>query len=178
MIQADRDLAAELARPKYAHFERERRWLVRREARPDFAAADYTLIEDRYLAGSRLRLRRMSKPGGTWTTCKLTKKYEAADPSVRQIVTAYLSDEEYALFRTLPGSDVIKRRYHLQEGATGWSLDIFEGGLTGLEVLESEAADDASLAELTAPSWADREITHEAHYQGGSLAHSQTIPED
>ena len=59
--------------PKYAHVERERRWLIDPSARP--AAADnFVLIEDRYLTGTRIRLRRMTPSAGEGVSLKLTKK--------------------------------------------------------------------------------------------------------
>ena len=45
--------------PKYAHIERERRFLVDPGKRPDLAGLSFVEIEDRYLDGTRLRLRRM-----------------------------------------------------------------------------------------------------------------------
>jgi CYTH domain-containing protein len=177
-LNPERDLAAEMAEPKYAHFERERRWLVDNSARPDVASESFTQVEDRYLEGSRLRLRRMSRPGNSWMSCKLTKKYECDDPSIRPIVTAYLTEEEYALLRELSGSDLVKRRYRLDHGGQVWSLDIFEGALAGLELVEIEAADDEALAGLVSPPWALREITNDPRYQCGALARSQMIPEN
>jgi hypothetical protein len=54
-----------------------------------------TLIEDRYLDGTRMRLRRMSRPELNETKWKLTKKYECEDPSARPIVSSYLTESEY-----------------------------------------------------------------------------------
>ena len=164
----DRDLAAELATPKYAHRELERRWLVEGASRPDLGDHEPVLIEDRYLDGSRFRLRRMTRPD--WTACKLTKKYETVDASARPIVTAYLSETEFALFHALSGHDIVKRRYHITRDGQVWSLDVFEGGLAGLELIESEASDQRSLANLVPPPWAGREVTYEPCWQGGALA--------
>lgn len=178
MTSPDRDLRAELARPKYAVLERERRWLVDGAAGPDLAGLDHVRIEDRYIDGSRLRLRRMSRPDGTWESRKLTKKYETAIPSVRPIVTAYLTAAEYALLAALPGRDLVKRRYRVPDGAGEWSLDLFEGPLAGLALVEREEADDAALAAMAPPPWARREITGDPRYQCGSLAQSNSIPEE
>lgn len=178
MSVAERDLAAELAQPKYAAFERERRWLVESKARPDVAGLGHVLIEDRYLDGSRFRLRRMSESGSAWESRKLTKKYETDTPAVRPIVTAYLTDAEYALFASLPGRDIIKRRYRVPDGARIWCLDLFEGALAGLELIECEETDDAALAAMTPPLWARREITGDLRYQCGTLAQSNCIPEE
>lgn len=177
-MNLDRDLATEMETPKYAHFERERRWLVDRDAQPDVQHLNYTLIEDRYLHGSRLRLRRMTKPGEAWSAYKLTKKYECHDPANRPIVTAYLTQEEYALFLSLPGCDLVKRRYRQDHDGQVWSLDVFAGDLAGLITVEAEVATNHALARLTPPPWTSREITHEVRYQCGALAHSRQVPED
>ncbi len=64
---------------KYAQFELERRWLL--AALPDALqnSQEYQLIEDRYLTGTPLRLRRMTDATGQVTALKLTQKYQAAD---------------------------------------------------------------------------------------------------
>lgn len=76
--------------PKYARLERERRWLVDRTACPDLSAHAHVLIEDRYIDGTRLRLRRTTDSASGEQLFKLTKKYDTGDPLARPIVTAYL----------------------------------------------------------------------------------------
>ena len=49
----------EAERPKYAHVERERRWLVDAARWPVHNAVGHVLIEDLYIDGTVLRLRRM-----------------------------------------------------------------------------------------------------------------------
>lgn len=135
------------------------------------------LIEDRYITGTRLRLRRMTPAGGGIAALKLTKKYEADDPIARPIVTAYLDEAEFAVFACLPASGIVKRRYTLAVGGNAFSLDRFEGALVPLEIAEIEWPDDAGLRALQAPSWAVREITNDPRYQGSALAISG-LPKD
>lgn len=156
--------ADEAFKPKYAHIERERRWLVDPRCRPDLSTLSFTLIEDRYITGTRLRLRRMTSE--TQSSLKLTKKYDASDPLARPIVTSYLTEAEYALFAALPADGITKRRYSCQ----GHSLDQFEGALAGLELAEREAADSAALRAIAAPLWTIREVSDDPRYQGGTLA--------
>ncbi len=162
--------------PKYAHIERERRWLVDRARRPDIAGTPSTLIEDRYISGTRLRLRRMIASDGD-VALKLTKKYAADDPIARPIVTAYLDEAEFAVFGALPAATIVKRRYKLMEGGIAFSLDCFEGPLGPLEIAEIEWPDDTGLRALHAPSWAVREISNDPRYQGGALA-TDGLPKD
>ena len=177
MIPEIRGLDTETGDPKYARIEFERRWLVDTVARPALDGAYTTRIEDRYVDGTRMRLRRMSRPDLGETKWKLTKKYECEDASARPIVTAYLTAAEYELLRSLPALELVKTRYHLLLDGRWWSLDLFDGPLAGLELVEIEAADAASLAALVPPPWAAKEVTHDPRFQGGSLARSNAIPE-
>ena len=173
----DRGLEAELASPKYARAELERRWLVDPALRPAVDALNFVLIEDRYLADTRMRLRRMTRSDGS-SACKLTKKYETDRPEARPIVTTYLTEAEYALVASLPGRVLRKRRYHLPHDGRLWSLDLFEGALAGLELTEVEVPDEAALTALVPPPWTLKEVTHDVRYQCGSLVEAQKLPED
>jgi CYTH domain-containing protein len=172
-----RALADELESPKYAHIERERRWLVDPRARPPLDGRPFVAIDDRYIRRTRLRLRRMSDEGSGEQSLKLTKKYDCADPLAQPIVTSYLSDAEHALLATLPADPLAKRRYRLVEQGVEWSLDIFAGPLAGLELLESEAAGEGALAALRPPAWAVREVSADPRFEGGTLA-SRGLPEE
>lgn len=169
-----RDATDEARTPKYAHIERERRWRIDPAARPALGDA-HVLIEDRYLTGTRLRLRRMTDGQTGAVACKLTKKYASADPRARPIVTAYLDADEYALLAALPGRPIVKRRLPLQAGALTYSLDRFEGALAGLELAEIEWPDAAGLEGLPAPPGALGEVTDDHRYRGGTLARAASI---
>lgn len=173
----NRGLDEETREPKYARIEWERRWLVDRGRRPSLDGEWMTLIEDRYIDGTRVRLRRMSRPDLGEVKWKLTKKYECADPAARPIVTCYLAEGEYDVLRALSARELVKRRYHLPFGGRYWSVDLFEGPLHGLETIECEAEDGASLAALEPPVWALREITHLPQWQCCALAIAGAIPE-
>jgi len=175
-VKLDRNLEAELVSGKYARPELERRWRADPALRPPVDDLASVVIEDRYLTGTRLRLRRMTRSDG-WSACKLTKKYETDRPETRPIVTAYLTETEYALFAALPAHPMRKRRYHVPIEGLYWSLDTFEGPLAGLELLEIEAPDETALAALVPPPWATKEVTHDPRYQCGSLAQTNLIPE-
>lgn len=145
---------------KYAHVERERRWRVDPARRPAVDPAAATLIEDRYIAGTRLRLRRMT--ARDVVALKLTKKYDVADPVARPIVTAYLDAAEYDVFAALPAAVLTKRRFAVE----AFSLDLFDGALAGLSLVETEADDAATLAIVVPPAWAGDEVTFDPRYAG------------
>jgi CYTH domain-containing protein len=172
-----RTLADEGRAPKYAHVERERRWLVLPGVEPEHEALRCLLIEDRYIENTRLRLRRMTDMATGEFALKLGKKYEADDPLARPMVTAYLTADEYAVFAALPAQSLSKRRYTVAEAGLYFNVDRFEGALAGLALTEIEQEHDAALRALTAPSWAGREVSHDLQYQGGALAR-HGIPEE
>lgn len=155
--------------PKYAHIERERRWLVDPSQRPALDPDAFILIEDRYLDGTRMRLRRMSDSTTGTVAFKLTKKYECPDPCARPIVTAYLTEAEHAVLAQLPGVELFKRRYPLRFREVIFSVDCFSGSLTGLELAEIEWPDEAGLKALAAPDWTMRDVSDDTRYQGGNL---------
>jgi CYTH domain-containing protein len=177
-VTVNRGIDEELREPKYAHLELERRWLVDTSRRPALHRYPVTIIEDRYLDGTRMRLRRMIQNHRGEVICKLTKKYECADPSARPIVTSYLTKAEYDILHALPAYELIKHRYRLPLDGHTWSLDMFQGPLRGLEMIECETGDKAALAALTPPDWALREVTHLPQWQCGALAAAGSIPED
>ncbi len=159
----------EAASPKYAHIERERRFLVDPRRRPALDLGRAVRIEDRYINSSRLRLRRMTDLATGATSLKLTKKYTAPDPSARAIVTAYLDPAEYTLLATLPARALAKVRYTVDDRAAAFGIDCFEGALHGLELAEIECPDAKTLAAIRAPAWACRDVTHDPRYTGGAL---------
>jgi CYTH domain-containing protein len=162
--------------PKYALVERERRWLVNAGQHPSLDRLPHVLIEDRYITGSLLRLRRMTDAASGRVSLKLTKKYPASDQRARPIVTAYLDEAEYRLFSTLPAQPLAKRRYALSATDGGFSLDVFLGALDSLVTIEKECPDAATLLALTPPAWAGFEVTDDIRYSGGSLA-ANGLPE-
>ncbi|TML39043.1 MAG: hypothetical protein E6G27_12245 [Actinobacteria bacterium] len=166
----------------YARPERERRFLLR--ALPD-GSVDPVDIEDRYIVGTRLRLRRMSD-GTAAATYKLAQKVpDRADPSLVMITNTYLSEAEYdTLLAALPALTVLKTRYRLP-GPVALSVDDFRGPLAGLVLAELEGAGsqgwrpgaglpEAPLPETPRPG-ADpphtvAEVTDDPRFTGGELA--------
>lgn len=148
---------------RFVQVERERRFLL--SGTPPTGLSE-RLIEDRYLAGLRLRLRRVTGADGP-PVHKLTQKVRASaeDPSTVALTTMYLSAAEWAVLRTLPGAELSKRRFFVGDG---WVVDRFLGRLAGLVLAEIEVEDLA--AEFALPAWVGREVTTEDRWSGGSLA--------
>ena len=154
--------------PKYALLENERRFLV--AAAPDLAASRVRRIEDRYLDGGCLRLRRITHFDGRPPEFKLCKKYGSADPASGPIVNIYLTAEEHAALAALPGRPLAKRRHTVEHGGRGFSVDVFDGALAGLILCEAEAPSPEAIRALAFPPWASREVTDDPFFTGGHLA--------
>jgi len=149
---------------RYAHAEREQRWLV--GAVPQ--AAPVAEITDRYLRGTSLRLRRVE--GADGVVHKLTQNVRAVagEPGHVLITTMYLPDEEVAALAHLPGEELRKTRDHLSVDRRTVAVDVFHGALDGLGTAEVELADGEP--RLAMPSFAVRDVTDDDRYSGGSLA--------
>jgi CYTH domain-containing protein len=154
---------------KYARIERERRYLLDglpAGVNPD----DCQLIEDAYIEGARLRLRRMAAPDGVVTALKLTQKYrDAAQPAGETTITnLYLTGAEYERLKILGGLVLIKRRYPFLHDGARYSIDVFQGALEGLVLAEIEFQDGELPAEM--PPFAVRDVTADPFFEGGALA--------
>jgi hypothetical protein len=158
--------------PKYAHWVAERRFLVDGRNMPALDEAAGRRIEDLYIDGGRLRLRKITMPGGAEPEFKLAKKYAPDNPLIGPMTNLYLSAEEYAVFSGLPGARLAKRRHKV--GA--FVVDVFEGGLQGLVLAECEASNRMAAMAFDVPKWCVREVTNELEYTGWSLAHQQAAP--
>lgn len=158
--------------PKYAHWVAERRFLVDSRNLPDLKAADARLIEDLYIDGGRLRLRRTTMPGAGEMEFKLAKKYAPDNPLIGPMTNLYLNAEEYEVLNVLPGARLSKRRHKV--GA--FVVDVFEGALKGLVLAECEASNRMAAMAFDVPGWCVREVTNEVDYTGWRLAQQQVAP--
>src|SRR5581483_10795470 len=115
---------------KYARVERERRFLLER-----FPAADVVRqITDRYIDGTRLRLREQSDGGPA--IYKLTQKIPERASGAQQgsITSIYLTEGEFRLLAQLPAKMLSKVRHSVPP----FGIDVFEGTLQGLRLAEAE----------------------------------------
>lgn len=157
-------------RGKYAKVERERRFLVVGDP-PDLGVARD--IEDRYLDGTLLRLRRLTVAGES--VYKLTQKVRWSGSLLEVSTTnTYLSAEEYDRLLVLPAAVLSKtRRVCLVDGRT-FAVDEFHGPLAGLRLAETEVESTAD--RVPSPPWLGPEVTYDERYSGGSLAVADRPP--
>jgi CYTH domain-containing protein len=151
---------------KYARWELERRFLCSRVPETASEAPGWDVV-DRYLPGSRLRLRRMDALDGSETIFKLGKKEVPAPPDFARmtITTIYLSADEYEQLAALPANVLHKRRYRIEEGGRLWSVDVFDDGLVLVETEVETATEQFEL-----PDWVERDVSDDERYTGGQLA--------
>jgi hypothetical protein len=133
-------------------------------------AVSATLIEDRHLRDTRLRLRRVTPVTGGPTSCKLGQKVrpDPADAGLVLHTTIYLSAEEHAVLSRLPGSELRKTRHVLVIGGRRFGVDVFEGRHAGLLLVEVELR--GAYDTVVAPAFAGREVTGDERWTGGWLA--------
>jgi CYTH domain-containing protein len=149
---------------KYARIEIERRFLL--EGVPEAAEVlAINEIGDRYLDGTRLRLRRMARVGGP-TQLKLTQKLPDPD-GARQgaLTTIYLSEAEHAAFAQLPAATLGKSRLSIAP----YGVDVFHGELEGLYLAEAEFATVEEAAALVPAAFCRAEVTADRRFTGGEL---------
>jgi CYTH domain-containing protein len=155
---------------KYAVVERERRWLL--AAVPEIPAdARQLAIVDRYLRGTRLRLREVAEPDGT-VTRKLGHKVRlGVDAREVAHTSLYLDDAEWETLAHLPADVVTKTRTLVPHGGVTVALDVFHGHLAGLVLAEIDSG-DGEVADLPAEYRPLGEVTGEDAFTGGELARS------
>lgn len=152
---------------RYARLEREQRWLL---AGIPEQARHRSEILDRYLHGTRLRLRRVTLPDRV--IYKLGQKVRLidTDPERVKLTNIYLSAEEYDTFATLSGAEIVKERLVMPWGPAELAVDRFQGRFDGLVLAEAELGAGDGLYEL--PPFALADVTHDGRYAGGALAHT------
>lgn len=149
---------------RYAHSEREQRWLL--PGPPPGMVAPAPIV-DHYLVGTRLRLRRVET--GSGTVYKLAQKVRPRpdSPAEVKLTNMYLSADEYAVLRRLPGREIHKTRWRWRVGDRQVAVDEFGGALSGLTLAELELADGEEPVVLPPPA---RDVTHDDRFSGGRLA--------
>ncbi|MGH8202039.1 MAG: hypothetical protein ACREVO_17010 [Steroidobacteraceae bacterium] len=148
---------------RYARPERERRFLA--AGLPAGEVEKSAQIIDRYLVGTRLRLRHMIETRATATSTyyKLTQKVPAADGGPGLISTTYLNLDEYHRLATLPAAVLSKTRYSVPP----FGIDAYQAPLDGLFIAEVEFEDDAAMRAFNPPPWTIAEVTLDSRFTGG-----------
>jgi CYTH domain-containing protein len=148
---------------KYAVVERERRFLVARV--PDGVVGTSAIV-DRYVAGTRLRLREVRAADGT-VTRKLGHKVRLGDgPAEVACTNLYLDDQEWALLAALPARVLRKTRHLVRRDGLVVAVDEHEDGSLVAEI------DDGDGPPSDVPPWLDvvADVSTEEAWTGAGRA--------
>lgn len=150
---------------RYAHFEREQRWIA--SGVPP-AAQRWAEIVDRYICGTRLRLRHTESDEQVVYKLGQKVRLRANDPETVKLTNVYLSYEEFVVLASLPAAELCKTRWRMAWEGKTVAVDQFHGRLDGLVLAEAELAPGDR--RLGHPPFAVRDVTNDDRFSGGALA--------
>lgn len=149
--------------------ERERRFLL---SRLPEGVEEVREVVDRYLTGTRLRLREVHLADGT-VVRKLTQKVRTGEgPTEIACTNLYLDDAEWAVLAALPGRTLRKRRHLVVRDGLRVAVDEHVDGTLLAEI------DDGAQASDLVPDWLDvtAEVTLDEAWTGAALARRLSPP--
>ena len=148
---------------KYAVVERERRYLL--ASLPEGVTTTMEIV-DRYVTGTRLRLREVREGDGT-VIRKLGHKVRLTEgPAEVACTNFYLNDEEWAVLSALPATLLRKRRHVVSLDGLVIAVDEHEDGSLVAEI------DDGDHPSQVVPDWLDvvRDVSQDEAWTGVRLA--------
>jgi len=148
---------------KYAVVESERRFLVGSMPAGVERVAE---ISDRYVTGTRIRLRQVVEANGT-VVRKLGHKVRLGDGPQRIACTSvYLDDAEWAALAVLPATVLRKRRHHVHLDGQHVAVDEFPDGTLLAEI----DGGDQPVSDVPAGLDVIREVTSDEAWTGALLS--------
>ena len=141
--------------PRYARLEDEQRYVV--ASVPEASRAPRE-IEDRYVRGTRLRLRTVRDEAATVRKLGQKVRVHPARPTPVWHTTVYLDDVEFDALEGLGAATLRKRRWTIGEAA----VDEFLGELFGLVLVEGPRGFPAPVVGV--------EVTDDERFCGAALA--------
>jgi len=148
---------------KYAVVERERRYLV--AALPKGVTSTQTVV-DRYLTGTRMRLREVVGDDGS-VVRKLGHKVRLSEgPEEIACTNLYLDDAEWALLVDLPGRQLRKKRHLVHRDGLTVAIDEHEDGALVAEIDDGDEPSDV------VPEWLGvvEDVSADERWTGWALA--------
>lgn len=141
-----------------------------KELPPDLATKPSKMLVDVYYPSADPHpLLRIRQKGDSY---EITKKVMAngTDSSHMLEHTISLSPEEFAALTAAPGKRVAKRRYDFEYQGRKAEIDVFDGDLEGLVVVDFEFTDRDNQLSFQMPDFCLADVTQEAFIAGGKLA--------
>lgn len=149
---------------KYAVVERERRYILASLPGGVTGARD---IVDRYVTGTRMRLREVREDDGRTVTRKLGHKVRLTEGPIEVACTnLYLNDDEWSLLAALPAQQLRKRRHFVHRDGLLIAIDEHADGTLIAEI------DDHDQPSGFVPEWLDvvDDVTSDEAWTGVGLA--------
>jgi CYTH domain-containing protein len=144
--------------------EIERKFLVR--TLPDLTSAESVGLRQGYLATGRDGQVRLRDSDGS-----LTLTFKSGEGMVREEIETPVTVAQFeALWPATRDRRLEKRRYRVPLGGVTGEIDVYEGGLTGLLVVEVEFPSIDDARSFVAPDWFGRDVTDDPAYGNTSLA--------
>ena len=166
------DLNTTVPESKYAHVERERRYLLT-DLPEGLTRADHHLqITDNYITGTRLRIRKVRDPRTNKWVVKFTQKFapDRNDLSRTVITNLYLNATEAETLSIFAANEIRKNRYYFDFEGRRFSIDMFLGDLFGLVLAEVGFETDEEVDKFPLPPFALADVTNIEIFSGGKLS--------
>lgn len=147
---------------KYAVVERERRFLL--ASLPDGVVSKKQIV-DRYVTGTRLRLREVHEDDGT-VIRKFGHKVRLGEgPAEVACTNFYLNEQEWTVLSALPAQVLRKKRHMLHRDGLIVAIDEHEDGTLVAEI------DDRDQPSQFVPDWLDtiEDVTEDERWTGARL---------
>ncbi len=111
---------------------------------------------------------RIRKSGSKY---EITKKepIKSGDASHQLETTIPLTEEEFSELSQIQGKRVTKNRFVYEEESNTYEIDVFQGDLKGLILVDIEFKSIEEKDRFTPPSWVLVEVTQENFIAGGML---------
>ena len=156
---------------KYAHIEREKRFLLREMPAELNRADPHAQITDNYITGTRLRIRKVRDPKTNKWIVKFTQKFapDGEDLSRTIITNTYLNAIEADTLAVFASNEIRKNRYPFEFEGRHFSIDMFLGDLLGLVLAETSFETDEEMLGFPLPPFAVADVTNNAAFTGGRL---------
>ncbi len=143
--------------------EQERKWLVG-SLPEDLGEGDF--IQQAHVVVTEnkdVRLRKRQKPNGEVTRTLTIKK--GTGESREEYDTEITPQQYWNLDSGVEGTEIEKRRHEIQIGNHTAEIDVYQGALEGLAVVEVEDPDGFEV-----PDWFGAEVTEDERYKNKWLA--------
>ncbi len=150
---------------RYAHVEREQRWTAS-GVPPD--AQRWSEIVDRYIRGTRLRLRHTESDDQIVFKLGQKVRLVANDPETVKLTNVYLSMRSSSCWHRCRRRSSARRRWQVAWEGKTVAVDQFHGRFDGLVLAEAELAPGDR--RLSRPPFAVRDVTNDDRFSGGALA--------